>query len=646
MAKKLILTLFILVFLGACDVFDDDNDDDTAATQPPMPPANTMSISVDLEPALVIGGGVADGSASAELVLDLDDGTLTGVVTLLDISADSVVLNFGFAGMAGTLRTALDQDSDTAWSVPGGTVLDDTDRAQLMSGGMHLLVTTADNPDGALRGQIITGDTVLLKTMLDGAQEVPPVPTMATALAFLTIDTGSGSIVAHVNTVNADDAVAAHIHQQAAGVNGGVLIGLMQDTGNPAHWFSDAAVLTAADSEALAAGLLYFNVHTPDWPAGVIRGQIVPDGLEIEFTALSGDQVVIAGMAGVETEAKAVAATTLDTGAMILNVHLNTENLEDATSASLNIAPEGQNGPVLVSLTHDEDLDRHWFAENIALSADDIESLRSQSLYFTVSNPDWPDGIIRGQWLPDNSSATGPGDTFMVDSVNPATGAELTQFPGEITVSFNSEVATATVTTDTVELLASGGDGSFGDGNEMAMTPLVLNSTGSSLSIDTGSLAAPVDDVYRLRLLGSGATPITDSFGNVLDGDGNATPGGDFTSTFSVISDMPAIATFTFIQDNVFTPNCTFSGCHSGGSPAMGQNLTAGQAYSNIVNVPSAEVPGLMRIEPGNANNSYLIQKVEGTAAVGDRMPLGRPALSAELIQALREWTDAGAENN
>lgn len=249
MLRKLIFPILLLVLLGGCDVFDDDNDDDTAATMPPAPPANTQTVSVDLEPGQVVGGGTTDGSASAELVLNLDDGSLSGVVTLLGITADSVVLNFGFAGAAGTLRTALQQDSDTEWSLPDGTVLDDADREQLLNGGMHILVTTADKPDGALRGQIITGDTVLLKTVLAGGQEVPPVPTMAAGVAFLTIDTGDGAIVAHVNTINAEDATASHIHQQAAGVNGGVLIGLMQDTGNPGHWFNDTAVLTESDRD-------------------------------------------------------------------------------------------------------------------------------------------------------------------------------------------------------------------------------------------------------------------------------------------------------------------------------------------------------------------------------------------------------------
>ena len=39
-----------------------------------------------------------------------------------------------------------------------------------------------------------------------------------------------------------------------------------------------------------------------------------------------------------------------------------------------------------------------------------------------------------------------------------------------------------------------------------------------------------------------------------------------------------------------------------------------GQAFSNIVNVPSMQNPNLDRVEPNEPGNSYLVHKVEGTA--------------------------------
>ena len=103
-------------------------------------------------------------------------------------------------------------------------------------------------------------------------------------------------------------------------------------------------------------------------------------------------------------------------------------------------------------------------------------------------------------------------------------------------------------------------------------------------------------------------------------------------------------ATLSEVQSQVFDASCT--GCHSGSSPSQGLNLSEGAAYGNTVNVPSTEVPSLNLIEPGDADNSYLMQKLEGTAQSGVRMPYGGPYLSSTLQQLVRDWIDAGAQNS
>jgi hypothetical protein len=75
-------------------------------------------------------------------------------------------------------------------------------------------------------------------------------------------------------------------------------------------------------------------------------------------------------------------------------------------------------------------------------------------------------------------------------------------------------------------------------------------------------------------------------------------------------------------------------------------NLSASVSYNNIVGVPSSERPSLLRIDPGNPNDSYLLQKIAGTASVGSRMPRGRAPLSDALIQQVRTWIEQGALDN
>ena len=104
----------------------------------------------------------------------------------------------------------------------------------------------------------------------------------------------------------------------------------------------------------------------------------------------------------------------------------------------------------------------------------------------------------------------------------------------------------------------------------------------------------------------------------------------------------PLEATFESIQENVFTPICTQ--CHIGAQAPVGLRLDAESSYAMLVNTPSGEVPGLRRVQPGNPDASYLIQKLQGTAAVGARMPLNNPALPQSTIDIIRQWIANGAQ--
>jgi len=103
----------------------------------------------------------------------------------------------------------------------------------------------------------------------------------------------------------------------------------------------------------------------------------------------------------------------------------------------------------------------------------------------------------------------------------------------------------------------------------------------------------------------------------------------------------PLTADFASIQDHVFTPICTV--CHAGGGAPQGLRLDATNSYALLVGVPSIEVPSILRVKPGDPDNSYLIQKLEGHAAVGAQMPYGEPPLPAATIAVIRQWIVDGA---
>jgi hypothetical protein len=99
---------------------------------------------------------------------------------------------------------------------------------------------------------------------------------------------------------------------------------------------------------------------------------------------------------------------------------------------------------------------------------------------------------------------------------------------------------------------------------------------------------------------------------------------------------------FQEIQDTIFTPICT--ACHVGANAPQGLRLDAANSYAMLVNVASAESPGTLRVNPGNPDASYIVHKIEGTAAVGVRMPAnGPPYLPQDRIDLVRRWISAGA---
>jgi hypothetical protein len=114
-------------------------------------------------------------------------------------------------------------------------------------------------------------------------------------------------------------------------------------------------------------------------------------------------------------------------------------------------------------------------------------------------------------------------------------------------------------------------------------------------------------------------------------------------------------ATFSGGVQPIFTNSCALSGCHTGDSPPLGLNLSAGNAYANTVNVPASETASttmLMRILPGQPDSSYLVHKIQGThldedvGGSGSRMPLSGCCLSSGQIATIRDWIAAGAVNN
>lgn len=127
------------------------------------------------------------------------------------------------------------------------------------------------------------------------------------------------------------------------------------------------------------------------------------------------------------------------------------------------------------------------------------------------------------------------------------------------------------------------------------------------------------------------------------NGGGNNDGGSGGGPTGPVVKTDPSFSSDIM---EVFTRRgCTESSCHGSGQGGLTMTSTAG-TYQNLVNVASAGASGEVRVIPGNANDSYLVKKLEGRQSVGARMPSGGSPLDATDLTNIKNWINQGAKNN
>lgn len=141
------------------------------------------------------------------------------------------------------------------------------------------------------------GSALRFSATATGAQEVPEVETAATARVVVFFDHGFTRAHVRVEVKGEPQGVAAHFHCGRAGTNGPVAVNLLA----PGAMLTDSLRVTvtndafnpladcltpvgrpvnnvAALALAMRDGLVYFNLHSPSFPGGEIRGQMLEFG--------------------------------------------------------------------------------------------------------------------------------------------------------------------------------------------------------------------------------------------------------------------------------------------------------------------------------------------------------------------------------
>ena len=276
----------------------------------------------------------SQGSAQADLTVNLATGDVTGSMTVSGITPTAAHIHDGYAGTNGGVVIPFEQDAGDAqlFTLPPAAALDAAGVDRLLEGSLYVNVHTAAVLSGEIRGQILGPDFVLRFADFSGDAAVPAVNSLGSGRAAMTLNTATGALVVQAQVNGLPDASAAHVHEAYAGDGGPVLVPLAQDGTNPERWFVEDATLNAAGLDAFAAGRLYVNVHTPANPGGEIRAQLLPEDISVINVPMSGAQEVPV----VESSASGRAWVTLNLatgGSAELTIHASVSGLDDASGA-------------------------------------------------------------------------------------------------------------------------------------------------------------------------------------------------------------------------------------------------------------------------------------------------------------------------
>jgi hypothetical protein len=110
--------------------------------------------------------------------------------------------------------------------------------------------------------------------VMNGGQVVPPSPSNAMGVAFLTFDNATKRLCFSISySALQGTETEAHLHSAQAGATNAVLYDLTP-LGTPK--IGCLGPIKPVEEKALRRGRLYINIHTDVYVAGEIRGQVLP----------------------------------------------------------------------------------------------------------------------------------------------------------------------------------------------------------------------------------------------------------------------------------------------------------------------------------------------------------------------------------
>jgi hypothetical protein len=271
----------------------------------------------------------------------------------------------------------------------------------LMEGDVYVNVHTTNNPKGEIRGQIMMAEGLAFMTMLDGGQETPAVPTQGMGLGYMEIDDEMESMMYHVVFDKLTGTpTASHFHKAPIGASGGVVVNLTDSmSANEIKGTVSGTGLTKAFIMDAIKGDIYVNVHTPSYPGGEIRGQLVRSARQgFVFDMCTGQETgTVNGTTG-----KGVGVVSISP--MLSDVHylIGIDSLSGAsTGQHFHAGGVGTSGSVLFGLNNFVNgiSDGHWSDTLLVTPLTEalVRDLQTGKVYVNIHTANNANGEIRGQ---------------------------------------------------------------------------------------------------------------------------------------------------------------------------------------------------------------------------------------------------------
>lgn len=276
--KNLIMKSKILLVLGFCVVLMSacKKDDDAVAKKL----VQSFNVALNTSNALPSVTGRDDsGNISMELY---DDNSLDFTITADNLASSDELkaahIHTGDVVSTGGIVITLVDGTDIKFSgnTASGTLsLSAAEVSTLKGSGVYVNVHSKEVGSGLLRGQIDQVIDAAYNVSLSPANAVPAITGRnETGAAYFRLVGSTMYYKVVVSDLDASDAiVAGHIHEGAAGANGGIVVSLAM---------TDNAQLAITKSVELSSELLnkvkndqvYVNIHSSQVGSGLLRGQI------------------------------------------------------------------------------------------------------------------------------------------------------------------------------------------------------------------------------------------------------------------------------------------------------------------------------------------------------------------------------------